>query len=59
MDSTARLPPQSPVPFPYHRDLRRNCDFLGEAAMQAEPVTQIGTSISLKHLKAAGMKYSF
>lgn len=38
MDSTARLPLQSPVPFPCHRDLRCNGDFLGEAAMQAEAV---------------------
>ena len=34
MDSTARLPLQSPVPFPCHRDLGRDGDFLGEAAMQ-------------------------
>lgn len=35
VDSTARLPPQSPVPFPYHRDLSGNGDFLGKAAMRA------------------------
>ena len=29
MDSTERLRPQSPAPFPCHRDLRRNGDFLG------------------------------
>ena len=28
MDSTARLPPQSQVHLPYHRDLSRNGDFL-------------------------------
>jgi hypothetical protein len=39
MDSTARLPPQSPVLFPDHRDLRRNGDFLGGGSKAAKAGT--------------------
>lgn len=61
MDSTARLPLQSPVPFPCHRDLRCNGDFLGEAAMQAEAVdyavSPLSASSGLNHTTTYSLQW--
>jgi hypothetical protein len=45
MDSTARLPHQSLVLFPCHRDLRLNSDFLGETSMRAGAVIEFGARL--------------
>lgn len=60
MDSTARLPLQSPVPFPCHRDLRCNGDFLGGGSnasgsgrLSSQSIERVKWAESHHHLLAA------